>query len=203
MVETYQRRSALAHFGLNALAAKTGGTAGITVGETAHRAIIHIRGDAGDSAFTAAVQSVSGADLPLTNNTVSTAGDLKIIWLGPNEWWVVGPDARRAELIDGLRRAFAGQHTAVIDVSESRTVITISGPAAREVLKRGISLDLHPRAFGPGQCAQTGMSKANVVLHQTDDAPSYDIYILKSFADYLWKWIGLVAEDFGMTVKAE
>jgi sarcosine oxidase subunit gamma len=178
-------------------------TAGITLGESAHRAIVNIRGDAGDQAFAAAVKSVTGADLPLTNNTVSVAGDLTIIWLAPNEWWVVGPDTRRGELVEGLRRAFSGQHTAVIDVSESRTVITITGPAAREVLKRGISLDLHPRAFGPGQCAQTGMSKANVVLHQLDDAPSYDIYILKSFGDYLWKWIGLVAEDFGMAVKAD
>ena len=35
------------------------------------------------------------------------------------------------------------------------------------------------------------------------DATSYDIYVLKSFADYLWRWIGLIAEDFGMAVKAE
>ena len=99
--------------------------------------------------------------------------------------------------------AFAGQHAAVTDVSESRTIITITGPATRDVLARGISIDLHPRAFGPGQCAQTGMSKANVVLHQTDNRPTYEIYILKSFADYLWRWIDLVAEDFGMAVKAD
>ena len=47
MVEAYQRRSALAHFGLNALATQgSDGKAGITVGEIAHRAIINIRGNA-------------------------------------------------------------------------------------------------------------------------------------------------------------
>ncbi len=204
MVEAYQRRSALAHFGLNALAANSDAAeAGITVGEQAHRAIINIRGNAEDGAFVAAVKSATGVDLPVEANRVNTSGDTRILWLGPNEWWVVSSDQRRAELIERLRSAFQGQHAAVIDVSESRTVITLAGPAAREVLARGVSLDLHPRVFGPGQCAQTGMSKANVLLHQTGEAPNYEIYILKSFADYLWRWIGLVAEDFGMAVTAD
>jgi sarcosine oxidase subunit gamma len=203
MVEAYQRRSALAHFGLAALANQKSDGAGITLGESAHRAIINIRGDAGDGAFTSAVKNATGCDLPLAANTVAQAGDVRILWLGPNEWWVVGTDARRAGLIDGLRQAFAGQHTNVTDVSESRTVITLSGPAAREVLARGVSLDLHPRAFGPGQCAQTGLSRANVLLHQLDETPAYEIYVLKSFADYLWRGLGLIAEDFGMAVKAD
>jgi sarcosine oxidase subunit gamma len=203
MVEAYQRRSALAHFGLNALANQKTDGAGIVLGESAHRAIINIRGDANDGAFTGAVKNATGVDLPVVANTVAQAGDVRILWLGPNEWWVVGTDARRQSLIDGLRQAFAGQHTNVTDVSESRTVITMSGPASRDVLARGISLDLHPRAFGPGQCAQTSLSRANVLLHQTDNAPTYEIYVLKSFSDYLWRWIGLIAEDFGMSVKAD
>jgi sarcosine oxidase subunit gamma len=208
MVEAYQRRSALAHFGLAALASQKSGAAGITppgitLGESAHRAIINIRGDAQDGAFTAAVKNATGCELPVAANTVASAGDVRILWLGPNEWWVVGTDARRQGLIDGLRQAFAGQHTNVTDVSESRTVITLSGPAARDVLARGISNDLHPRVFGPGQCLQTSLSRTNVLLHQTDDAPSYEIYVLKSFADYLWRWIGLIAEDFGMAVRAD
>jgi sarcosine oxidase gamma subunit len=43
----------------------------------------------------------------------------------------------------------------------------------------------------------------SMLLHQTDDTPGYEIYVLKSFADYLWRWIGLTAEDFGMSVKAD
>jgi sarcosine oxidase subunit gamma len=203
MVETYQRRSALAHFSLNALANQKRDGAGVTLGESAHRAIINIRGDANDGAFTSAVKNATGCDLPLVANTVAAAGDVRILWLGPNEWWVVGTDARRSGLIDGLRQAFTGQHTNVTDVSESRTVITLSGPAARDVLARGMSNDLHPRAFGPGQCAQTSLSRTNVLLHQLDNTPSYEIYVLKSFSDYLWRWIGLIAEDFGMSVKAD
>ena len=207
MVEAYQRRSALVHFGLNALATQSASRtdvtkAGVLVGESAHRAIVNIRGDSANPAFAAAVKSATGADLPASANTVSSAGEIGILWLGPDEWWVVGPDAQRAGLIERLRGALAGQHTAVTDVSESRTVIAISGLSARAVLMRGISNDLHPRAFGPGQCAQTSLSKANILLHQTGP-DAYEIYILKSFADYLWRWIGLIAEDFGLAVRAD
>jgi sarcosine oxidase subunit gamma len=206
MVEAYQRRSALAHFGLKALAVQNSNAeAGIVMNEIAHRAIVNFRGNAEDPAFTAAVKAATGVDLPTKANTANQAGENRILWLGPSEWWLVAPGEQLADLVERLRAAFSGQHTAVIDVSESRTVIGLTGSAARELLARGVSLDLHPRVFGAGQCAQTGMSKANVLLHQTGAGakPSYEIYILKSFADYLWRWMSLTAEDFGLAIRAD
>ena len=203
MVETYQRRSALSHFGLAARASQGGhATAGVVLGESAHRTIINIRGDSSDPAFLNAVKTITGVDLPIKANTANEAGDTAILWLGPTEWWVVAAPDRSDALVPALRQAFQGQHTAVIDVSESRTVITISGPKARDLLARGVSLDLHPRAFGPGQCAQTSMSKTNIVMHQVDDKPSYDIYVLKSFSDYLFRWSEQIARDFGLAYSA-
>lgn len=202
MADTYTRRSALQHFGLTAAAAR-GDAAGadLLIGEAAHRTIVNIRGDGGD-AFKAAVKSVTGVDLPVTPNTTARAGDFRILWLGPTEWWVVTQPDVAEKLVADLRQAFTGQHAAVIDVSESRTVIAISGPSARDVLARGCSLDLHPRVFQPGQCAQTGLAKANIMLDQVDGTPCYDVYVLKSFADYLWQWFWLVGRDFKFAVRA-
>ncbi len=203
MVEAYQRRSALNHFGLAARASQGGhATAGVILGESAHRTIINIRGDSNDPAFIGAVRSATDVELPVKANTVNKSGETGILWLGPNEWWVVTAPDRADTLVPALRQAFQGQHTAVIDVSESRTVITLTGPKARDLLARGMSLDLHPRVFGPGQCAQTSLSKANVLLHQTDDKPSYDIYVLKSFSDYLWQWMEKISADFGLAISA-
>jgi sarcosine oxidase subunit gamma len=202
MADAYTRRSALQHFGLTAAAAKSDAAgADLFIGESAHRAIVNIRGDGGE-AFKAAVKSVTGVDLPVTPNTTAKAGDFRILWLGPTEWWVVTTGGTEEKLVADLRQAFNGQHAAVIDVSESRTVITLSGPAARDVLARGCSLDLHPRAFGPGQCAQTGLTKANIMLDQIDGTPSFDVYVLKSFADYLWQWLGLIGRDFKFAIRA-
>jgi sarcosine oxidase subunit gamma len=203
MAEAYNRRSALQHFGLKAAAAQNAADARVFVGEAAHRAIVNIRGKASDAAFAQAVKAVTGADLPARPNTTTQAGEFRILWLGPTEYWVTAPAGSEGKLASDLRQAFTGQHAAVIDVTESRTVISISGPDARNVLARGCSLDFHPRVFGPGQCAQTGLAKANVLIDQRDAAPSYDIYVLKSFADYLWQWIGLVNRDFKVAIRVD
>ena len=54
---------------------------------------------------------------------------------------------------------------------------------------KGCRLDLHPRAFKPNTCVQTALAKANVILHQTDDAPSYEITVRNSFSVYLATWL--------------
>lgn len=201
MAEAYTRRSALQHFGLTAAAAKGDAGADLLIGEAAHRTIVNIRGNSGDAAFVAAVKSVTGADLPVKPNTTAQGGAFRVLWLGPAEWWVVTAVGTAENLVADLRQAFAGQHAAVVDVSESRTVITISGISARDVLARGCSLDLHPRVFGPGQCAQTGLTKANILLDQIDAIPSFDIYVLKSFGDYLWQWFWLIGRDYKFAIK--
>ncbi len=203
MVETYQRRSALAHMGLvgRAAAANTS-QAGVVMSELAHRTIVNIRGNAADPAFAAAVKTATGVDLPAKANTVANNGDRQILWLGPNEWWVTAKDGEAAGLVEALRSAFAGQHATACDVSESRAIITLKGPKAREVLMRGISLDLHPKAFGTGQCAQTGLSRCNVLLHQVGEGPRFEIYVLKSFSDYLWRWLEQIAADFDLGIEA-
>lgn len=203
MPEAYNRRSALQHFGLKAAAAQSGADADVFIGEAPHRTIVNIRGSAAEPAFGLAVKAVTGADLPGMPNTTTAAGDFRILWLGPTEYWIVAPASREERLAADLRQAFTGQHAAVIDVSESRTVITLSGPDARHVLARGCSLDLHPRVFASGQCAQTGLAKANVLIDQVDAVPTYDIYVLKSFADYLWQWFGLVHRDFKAAIRSE
>src|SRR5688572_32903243 len=111
MVETYQRRSALAHLGLVARAAssKKDG-AGIVMSEVPHRTIVNIRGTASDPAFSSAVQNATGVALPGAANTVSTGGARQILWLGPNEWLLTAPDVEADPLVEVLHTGFVCQH---------------------------------------------------------------------------------------------
>ena len=54
---------------------------------------------------------------------------------------------------------------------------------------KGCRLDLHPRAFAPGACMQTALARAQVILHQSDDAPTYEITVRNSFAVYFATWL--------------
>ncbi len=207
MAESFLRHSPLAHLGLAARAREPGAKAepGVRMGERPFRGLVDLRGPAGDQAFAAAVEEALGVALPVEPNTVAGTGDLRVFWLGPDEWWVVTPGDGPATA-DKLRTALAGRKAAVTDVSESRTCIHIRGQRARDLLAKGCPLDLHPRVFSAGRCAQSHCAKALITLHQVsdeDDGPAYDVYVLNSFAEYLWLWLEDAAREYGLRVIAE
>jgi sarcosine oxidase subunit gamma len=191
MVEPYLRRSALAHKSLSARASESHPDAGVTLSESPFRCMINLRGNPGDASFAGAVQQVLGVALPAAPNTVNT---------GPDEWLIVGSSGREAALVKELRDALKGQHVSIVDVTEARTVIVVGGRNGQDALQKGTPLDLHPRVFQAGHCAQTGLSKGNVILHRLSNARHFEVYVTISFADYLWNWLERAADEYGMAI---
>lgn len=162
---------------------------GVEMCELAFWGHVNLRGDSGDEAFQGAVEKAVGARAPVAPNTIARAGERTIVWLGPDEWLVVSSPESRDGAADGLEEALSGLHVAVNDISSGQTIIRLHGPRARDLLNKGCPLDLHPRVFGPGQCAQSHIGKSNALIIQVDDTPTYDIIVRRSFADYLARWL--------------
>ncbi len=203
MAEPYLRQSALAHRGLRRAAAEAPAAAGVTLQERPFRAMVDLRGDAGDVGFLSAVREGLGVALPLEPNTTARDGSTTALWLGPDEWLISAPAGEEHVLVPAFRASLGDRHAAVIDVSESRTVIAVSGAKARDLLAKGCTLDLHPRAFPVGACAQTGLARAGVLLYLVDEAPSFEITIPRSYADYLWTWLADAAREYGVALQTE
>lgn len=200
MVESPLRQSALAHLHLAARAVADAGEAGVRLCERPSPGQLNLRGDAADDDFRAAVRAALGFAPPPDPNTSAASGGITALWLGPDEWLVVTPKGREADTARGLRDALAGKFAAVTEVGHARAVIGLSGAHARDVLMKGCSLDLHPRVFGPGRCAQTGLARAQVVLHQTDPLPAFELYVQRSVAEYLWLWLEDAAAEYGFAI---
>ena len=109
---------------------------------------------------------------PMAPNTV--VGDA--IWLGPDEWLVLG----------GHEEDYA-ELPAAVDVSANRVCLELSGEGAADVLAGGCALDLHPTVFPPGTCAQTLLARAQVILYRTDE-DVFRLLVRPSYADYLHDW---------------
>jgi sarcosine oxidase subunit gamma len=157
------------------------------------RVQVGLRLAAGDARARAAAELVIGPPLPLRPSTVTAGNGRWVLWLGPDEWLVVGADGDSIEA--PLRAALAGSTASVVDVSAARTCFEVAGSNAREVLASGCSIDLHPRVFGPGRCVQTLLARVPVILHQLDDDPRFRIMVRPSFAEWLAAWF----EDAGGT----
>jgi sarcosine oxidase subunit gamma len=149
-----------------------------------------------DRAALDAVASVVGP-LPTDPNTFTGGPDGSVLWLGPDEWLLVGPPGGAAALESHLRIALgeAAAGVAIVDVSANRTTLELHGPNARAVLEGGCSIDLHPRAFGPGRCAQTLLARAGVIIQQLTDEPLYRIFVRPSFAIYVATWLKDALEE--------
>ena len=197
----YLRQSALAALGLAAKARKgSAGGPGVVLHERSHRAQLCLRGGSGAD-FEERVESVLGVRPPLESASSARSGDTSLLWLGPDEWLAVFPDERREELLSALRDALAPLHAAVVDVSHARSVVALAGPHARSVLQKGCHLDLHPLRFRAGNVAQSRFALCHILLHQTDDAPAYDLYVQRSFARYLWSWLEDAAAEYGVSIE--
>ena len=151
--------------------------------------LLNLRGDAGAEAFTSAVTGVLGVAPPAEPNAVGASGEISVLWLGPDEWLIAAPAEGGTELMERLASSLAGLHHSLIDASAGRVVLELGGPEARAVLAQGMGLDLRPRAFGPGRCAQTALARVPIILQQIDPTPRYRIFVRASFAPYVSEWL--------------
>jgi sarcosine oxidase subunit gamma len=196
MPESVKSESPLSRFG--PVARPAGTHAGITARERALQGHLNLRGNAQDPRFVGAVQQAIGVAPPVAANTVVDAQGVTVFWLGPDEWLLVTAGDRRASVETALRAALAGVRHAMTNVSGGQTVVVLGGANVRDVLAKGCPLDLHPRAFGDGQCAQTHLAKAPILIRPLERATAYEIVVRRSFAGYFRVWLEDAAAEFGM-----
>ena len=114
---------------------------------------VNLRGSPSDEEFLAAVRSVLGFELPRVANGVASGAGSVAYWLGPDEWLLATNFS--ATLARALKDALVGRFAAVTEVGGGNEVLVLEAATAREALAAECPLDLDPRTFGPGQCAQT------------------------------------------------
>ncbi len=127
----------------------------------------------------------------------SSGGNLTLAATGPRAWLALTDEAE--DLPASLRHAL-GDSAAVIDQSSGYTVFCISGPKARATFEKGLGVDLHPRAFEPGDATSTSCAHLNVVIWQIDEQPIYEIAVARSFAAAFCHWLTESAAEFGLKV---
>jgi sarcosine oxidase subunit gamma len=135
--------------------------------------------------FFDACATVLGVGVPTAPNTVTTAGERSVLWLGPDEWLVIDP---KPALVGELRAALAGIHSAVVEVSASRRAITVSGERAEETLAKAATLDFSLAAFPVGTCAQTNIARTQGIIERRG-AHEFRLFVRTSFAPYLQAWL--------------
>jgi sarcosine oxidase subunit gamma len=144
-----------------------------------------------------AAQAAFGVPLPLLARATGNE-HITFVWAGPGHWLVETVD-RGADIEAFLAPAF-GPLAAICDQSDSRVILELAGAAVRDVLAKGVPLDLHPRVFGVGDVALTAAHHVGLHLRQVSAEPRYRISVVRSYFGSFWHWLESSAAEFGCEV---
>lgn len=129
------------------------------------------------------------------------AGGTTFLGTGPARWLATregGGNGFAADLateLDGL--------AAVADQSDGYALLRLEGPALRQVLAKGVNIDLHPGAFPVGDVAATAIAHIGVTLWRLEDAdgtPRFELALFRSMAGSFWHWLAQSAGEWGLRV---
>lgn len=192
---TLYPRSALAPF-LHAGHHGAEGKTGVTLREVTGCALVELTAFKGQKdALAAVIMTSFGMALPAANKSASKDG-VTFVCVGPGKWLVTGEGAAEHELIVKLEKA-AGSLAAIVDQSDARAVVEISGEKARAALAKGVMIDLEPVAFRSGDAAVSFAVQFWITLWQTHDAPTYRLAVFRSMGRDLLHWLESSAAEFG------
>jgi len=118
-----------------------------------------------------------------TDPNTATSGGRDVLWLGPDEWLIVGVPGATTAIMHELEASLSGLHCSVVDVSANRAVIELAGPSRHDLLSSACPIDLHPRSWDDGRCAQSVFGAAQVLLHEREEVTR--LFVRPSFTDYV------------------
>ena len=190
-----QERSALHGF---ALPGRHGaGTAGLLIEERTDLSFAGVIAKRGKrDQLVSAVETAYGVALPKGPRRV-TRGSVTFAGTGPDQW-IASAEGPEAQNFAVRVRGRIGLFAAVSDQTDARLALRLSGPKVRDVLAKGVPLDLHPKVFKPGDVATTLVAYIGVQIDRIDE--TFQLTAPRSMAGSFWSWLSASAAEFGYDV---
>jgi heterotetrameric sarcosine oxidase gamma subunit len=123
-------------------------------------------------------------------------GKVQGLRLQLDEWLLVSDQIDGSTLCEHLQRSGHTKNSACVDLSSGVKALRVAGPFARDILSKGCGLDLRTVTFLPGHCTRTRFAQLPVIIHYPDPRPYFDLYISRSYLDYLQSYLQDAALEF-------
>jgi|HubBroStandDraft_4_1064222.scaffolds.fasta_scaffold144877_2 heterotetrameric sarcosine oxidase gamma subunit len=144
-----------------------------------------------------------GIELPRGPRRIAS-GAVAFAGIAPEAWLATSEAAGNA--FASFLKQVIGDVASVADQSSGYAILRLTGPKLRETLAKMLPIDLHPRAFQPGDVASTTASHIGATLWRlqdaTDGAPVFEIAVFRSLADSFWHYLASSAAEFGLIRQA-
>jgi methylglutamate dehydrogenase subunit D len=125
-------------------------------------------------------------------------GSLSVSGIAPGQWLVIERDPSSSS-ISGLLASLAGL-AAVVEQSDSRFILELTGKRVLAALAKGVPADLDASVFAPGDVAQTIAAHIGLQVSLMTEQPAYELVSAASTAASFWSWLTVSAAEFGLDV---
>jgi heterotetrameric sarcosine oxidase gamma subunit len=130
-----------------------------------------------------------------------------VVGSGPDEWLVLGPPGRAAEIAAELKDALRDatpDPAVVVDLTHGRALLRISGPETMTLLSRVTAVDLDDRLVPNGSALRTSLARVvtDLVRDDHDGSPSFLVHCERSSGRYLQQSLLAAGSDLGAALGA-
>ena len=161
----------------------------IGIADAGPRGQVTVKGNLTDPAFAAAVDAVAGVAVPDKLSCVSNDTGTRAVWMAPDEILLLSQTyADGASWAASLSEKLAATGGIATNVSDARSILTLTGAKVAEVLSKGAPCDMSETAFPVSTARRTHMAGLAVAFWRV--APeSWEIVCLRSFSHHLFAWL--------------
>lgn len=124
---------------------------------------------------------------------VSGNNDTRILWIGPNNWFIFSSSEKLSEEIS---RNLSNNEFAITDLSHSKAIIELSGKNLKEVLKKGCPINFNE--LNKNQSINSIYNGIAITLDFVNDQPAtVRVMSLRSFGESLYHSVTDASLEFG------
>lgn len=149
------------------------------------RGMISLKGDFESESFEKIITENLNISLPKVRN-ISTAKNLSIIWMAPDELLLLVEDDEVEQYIKSLEESLSGWHYLLANVSDARVIFNLKGKGVCEVLAKGTPTDMSVFEINEVRRSRIGQLAAAFWMTKNDEI---ELICFRSVSDYMFDWL--------------
>jgi len=141
------------------------------------------------------IESINIDGLKLINESlkVSSNKETRILWNGPNNWFLV---SSKNDLLKDILQNFKETDFAITDLSHSRAIIKVEGQQTKEVLKKGCPFNFN--ILKKNNSINSTYNGIALTIDMLNDNPdTVRLFTLRSFGESLYHSITDASLEYG------
>jgi len=174
---------------LGGIQAKVGA---MTLNDMGLQGMITYRGDLSSKALATALKALTGQAVPAQGKANVRDGK-GAAWMSPDELLILFPYAEAAQAVGQITKALGEAHHLVVNVSDARGYISLSGQGAAEVMAKNAPVDLHPDVFTSGTFRRSRLGQVAAAFWR-DEEGAFHVICFRSVAEYLYQLLEVSAQ---------